>query len=311
MDLRNVAEALLRGRNAILPFLAPALSRPHITRSVTIARFQQRASTPQRQCLSTSAVRRKPDAPTSRPPPAGSAPKGRPDRSAASAQHLRDFLNGELDFTKGNIGSTRSPRFKSPRAQAENRTQTPPATDALDDALDADGQETQTQRQTSSSSQSSTAPQPQQQGRQTTELMDILADFQMQGMQGGYNSSRSSRSTGGFSVEDMATSFDPKGRAVARTEVQLPSRLSVQLGPTLGRTVYVDSSKGIDVGRAYRMMEARCARNSVRSDMKRQRFHERAGMRRKRLKSLAWRERFKEGFQAAIKDVTRMTKQGW
>jgi small subunit ribosomal protein MRP21 len=85
----------------------------------------------------------------------------------------------------------------------------------------------------------------------------------------------------------------------------------MKLGPTLGRTVYVDNQRGMDVARAFRMMDIQCNRNAVRKDFSRQRFHERGGTKRKRLHSERWRKRFKLGFQAAVKRVLKMRKQGW
>lgn len=85
----------------------------------------------------------------------------------------------------------------------------------------------------------------------------------------------------------------------------------MKLGPNLGRTVYVDNQRGIDVARAFRSMEIQVARNQVRKDFNRQRFHERGGTKRKRLHSERWRRRFKLGFQAVVKRVLKMRKQGW
>ena len=43
----------------------------------------------------------------------------------------------------------------------------------------------------------------------------------------------------------------------------------------------------------------------------RQRFHEREGLKRKRLRNERWRRRFKEGFQRAVGRVVGMKRQGW
>lgn len=85
----------------------------------------------------------------------------------------------------------------------------------------------------------------------------------------------------------------------------------MKLGPTLGRTVYVDNSRGMDVARAFRSMEIQVAKNQVKKDFNKQRFHERPGLKRKRLHSQRWRNRFKQGFQATVKRVLKMRKQGW
>lgn len=94
-------------------------------------------------------------------------------------------------------------------------------------------------------------------------------------------------------------------------EFQKPKEdtVSLVLKPSLGRTVEINSK--IDVGRGFRLLEQSCARNKVRSDFTKQRFHERPGMKRKRLGRERWRRRFMEGFKAAIVKVKKMSRQGW
>jgi small subunit ribosomal protein MRP21 len=108
---------------------------------------------------------------------------------------------------------------------------------------------------------------------------------------------------------DVAGSLNPRGNRSGPPPVAQPAPM--KLGPTLGRTVYVDTTRGIDVARAFRSMEIQVGRNQVRRDFNRQRFHERGGTKRKRLHSERWRRRFKQGFQAAVKRVLKMRKQGW
>ncbi|EME44145.1 hypothetical protein DOTSEDRAFT_88392 [Dothistroma septosporum NZE10] len=85
----------------------------------------------------------------------------------------------------------------------------------------------------------------------------------------------------------------------------------MKLGPSSGRTVTVNAARGMDVGRAFRTLEMQCARNSVKRDFMMQRFHERPGMKRKRLKSVRWRRNFKANFKKTVAMVQKMTKQGW
>lgn len=86
-------------------------------------------------------------------------------------------------------------------------------------------------------------------------------------------------------------------------------RPALRLKPTLGRTV--DVSGGFDVTRAFRTLEALCARNKVKYDLNKQRFHVRRGQMRKNLKMQRWRKLFKQGFLAECERVRRMRKQGW
>ncbi|KAL2061542.1 hypothetical protein VTL71DRAFT_6919 [Oculimacula yallundae] len=86
-------------------------------------------------------------------------------------------------------------------------------------------------------------------------------------------------------------------------------RKPILLNPSTGRTVAVTSQ--IDVAKSFRLMEMSCARNRIRSDSMRQRFHERGGMKRKRLRRERWRTRFLEGFKATVLRVKQLKHQGW
>ncbi len=86
---------------------------------------------------------------------------------------------------------------------------------------------------------------------------------------------------------------------------------SFRLGPSLGRTVEVNSQRNMDLGRAFRQLDIKCNQNQVRQDEARQKFHERPGMKRKRLKAQRWRRTFKAGFQATVKRVEEMRRKGW
>lgn len=85
----------------------------------------------------------------------------------------------------------------------------------------------------------------------------------------------------------------------------------LRLGPSVGRSVPIDSERGMDLGRGFRQLDMNCYKNQVRGDFMRQRFHERAGLKRKRLRSLRWRKRFKDGFRAVVGKVEDMRRRGW
>lgn len=85
----------------------------------------------------------------------------------------------------------------------------------------------------------------------------------------------------------------------------------MRLGPSLGRSIEVIPGRNQDLGRALQMLGMVCARNRVRADATLQKFHERPGLKRKRLKSVRWRRRFKQNFQAVVRRVEEMRRKGW
>ena len=97
---------------------------------------------------------------------------------------------------------------------------------------------------------------------------------------------------------------------IARDNLEVKSRntATIKSRPSLGRTVEV-TERG--VAAALQQLEAECRRNNLRVDQTRQRFHERPGMKRKRLKSERWRKRFKIAFKATVQKVQDMRKKGW
>lgn len=86
---------------------------------------------------------------------------------------------------------------------------------------------------------------------------------------------------------------------------------TVRSRPAVGRTIEVVPEKGVDFGRALRNLDISCSLNRVKLDLSRQRFHERPGMKRKRLKSERWRKMFKESFKATVMRVREMRRKGW
>lgn len=95
------------------------------------------------------------------------------------------------------------------------------------------------------------------------------------------------------------------------SDMTLPKtpRVPIDLKPSAGREVPIRGN--IDLGRGFRLLEQSCARNRVRADFTKQRFHERGGMKRKRLRRERWRKRFMEGFKATVGRVKQLKNQGW
>lgn len=86
---------------------------------------------------------------------------------------------------------------------------------------------------------------------------------------------------------------------------------TIRSRPTVGRTVEINPDRDVDFGRALRTLGIQCAVNRVRADLQRQRYHERPGMKRKRLKSERWRKLFRESFRATVGRVKEMRRKGW
>ncbi|MCJ1313112.1 hypothetical protein MMC25_006789 [Agyrium rufum] len=85
----------------------------------------------------------------------------------------------------------------------------------------------------------------------------------------------------------------------------------VRLDAHIGRAVNVDMSRGITVARAIQLMERGVRQNNIKIEERRQKFHERKGLKRKRLISERWRRRFKEGFESICFKVEGMRRKGW
>ena len=109
-------------------------------------------------------------------------------------------------------------------------------------------------------------------------------------------------------IDDRETSkkiLSDEGAPVRRSKKTVRSR------PALGRTIEVEPTKGVDFGQALRKLDILLATNKVRTEQRRQKFHERPGLKRKRLKSERYRAYFKSAFTAAVDRVKKMKAQGW
>ena len=108
--------------------------------------------------------------------------------------------------------------------------------------------------------------------------------------------------------------FDPLSSQPSLPQLtHVPADLSpppFRLGPSLGRTI-VTQMASQNLPYAFRQLEINCGRNKVKADMMKQRFHERPGLKRKRLASERWRKRFKADFQAVCRRVEELRRKGW
>lgn len=92
-------------------------------------------------------------------------------------------------------------------------------------------------------------------------------------------------------------------------------RPKLRSAATVGRTVFVKDrvtpTSAPTATVAFRVLDRLVKDQKVRNKYHSQRFHERPGLRRKRLKSERWRARFKAGFKATVSRVLELKKQGW
>ncbi|EMR65814.1 hypothetical protein MGN70_003438 [Eutypa lata] len=116
-------------------------------------------------------------------------------------------------------------------------------------------------------------------------------------------------------VEDLSQEIDieisdlQRKRELDTTSIPAVPKATMRLVPRLGRTVSV--SKNVDLARSFKLLGMQVVQNKIRQDFQAQRFHERPGLKRKRLKSERWQRRFRKGFKETVKRVKELTKQGW
>ncbi|ROT42979.1 hypothetical protein SODALDRAFT_327141 [Sodiomyces alkalinus F11] len=108
---------------------------------------------------------------------------------------------------------------------------------------------------------------------------------------------------------DLSKMIADESAAFMRTHYTDRPQTEMRLKPVLGRTVKVTNN--MDMAGALKQLDRVCKANRLYRYTQMQRFHERPGLKRKRLKSERWRARFKVGFVAAVKRVQELKKQGW
>lgn len=94
-----------------------------------------------------------------------------------------------------------------------------------------------------------------------------------------------------------------------RPTTESAADVKFRLRPSVGRTVNLDRT--VDLARGLGLLNTRVRVNKINQDLSKQRFHERPGLKRKRLRSERWRARFKDGFKATCSRVQELARQGW
>lgn len=125
--------------------------------------------------------------------------------------------------------------------------------------------------------------------------------------------------TAGSGYVDIAKLLDTHAAEYARSVNRTTDPLSqprVRCAPVTGRTIFLEGNmrqqgSANNPEHAFALLRRTVSNGQIKTLWHRQRFHERPGLRRKRLKSERWRKRFKHGFQATTTRVRELTKQGW
>ena len=267
---------LLRSSQPLLPFLAPSAYRTSAASRISdISRHYRPHQWRQHQVvrsITTNCPRRQ---------QSGGAKKS----DESTSFDFSKLLDDALDHNKGvpTASTGRTSHFQSPNAQRTN----PPS--GRQGRLNEEGDKPSTSELDDFFAAADKTPRRQQQQQQVSQSTSSW----MAGILDPQNNTRAGKS-------------NPPPPAP-----YVPEPSPIKLNSSVGRTISVNSQRGMDVGRAFRALEIQCARNSVKRDFMRQRFHERPGLKRKRLKSERWRRRFKEQFRGTVQMVQRMKAQGW
>ena len=306
MELRRAAESVLRCNGTPLtPFLLPSSSSPWVLRTPLAPlhpqhRLQSRAFS----VASTRLASFKPISTTHAPRRSNSPSESQEAAAAPSSPEGEDITSTFSSWTQPGTRHSTS-RFSSPSAQFQNRTS--------NSARSLPSQEiySSSYNNTASYAASLKTSSPSQETRDNTAL-DLLAELNR-------TSSTRQPSTWQLTSDPILPSKE-RGflSSTALSSAVIPTlrfpnaskrARAMRLTPSTGRTVVI--TERIDVGRGFRLLDQSCSRNRVKADFAYQRYHERGGLKRKRLRRERWRKRFSEGFKATIARVRELTRQGW
>ena len=288
MELRLVSDPLLRSRTLpLLPFLAPSI--PLLWRATAVS--------PQIQW------------PMPKPPGFGSTSiHTTARRCAGSSSNAAD-----LDFLEDNPSQKPAQPFHSPFPQ--RRRPDDVLRNQVDSLLDATFQSpNQAKRDPIESARDASADES------SAEMMETAFRNSVRNPRAPIKSYQEIARKMQFPPQHTDSERTPSSftndmyQALQQNTTQRPAKRAkrtVRSRPSVGRTIEVMPDRGVDVGRALKNLDITCAVNKVRQDQSRQRFHERPGMKRKRLKSERWRKMFRDSFRATVTRVMEMRRKGW
>jgi len=307
MELRRAAESVLRCNGSPLaPFLLPSSSSRWASRSPLTSLHPQHHLQSRAFSISPTRLASFKSVPTTRAPQGSDSPAESQEATPAPPSPEGEDITTPLSSWTQPGSRHSTSRFSSPSAQSNNRTP--------NSARSLPTQEiySSSYSNTASSSASFKTSSPTSQGNRDSTATDLLAELT-------FASSTPQPTTWQSTNDPILPSTSRSHLASTQLLNNVLSTISpspqksikhpMRLTPSTGRTVSI--SERIDVGRGFRLLEQSCARNKVRADFNYQRFHERGGLKRKRLRRERWRKRFFEGFKATIGRVRELTRQGW
>ncbi|KAL8710622.1 MAG: hypothetical protein Q9220_004846 [cf. Caloplaca sp. 1 TL-2023] len=295
MQAGSCNPSALRLQNSLLVFLAPSVFTARLTGSVRRCRVSfvavndNNCGRPypvqfgQRQASSAAAAAKA--EPEDESTAADSQPRPRPHRAPAGNQQRRE--SSLLERLKSQSSRQQSPRSRDERENVIESILGPA-------------------RNTSGSSISNKADD------QYTDTADYVSKIRAAGHRRDFAAAQGQKSRQGMITRNM--NFPDLGNPLAEDQDDLFQRAeatravaTIKSRPSIGRTVEVMPERGFDLGRAIRSLEINCAVNNVKGDSISQKFHERPGMKRKRLKSV---RRVSRGLQwPALKESPKRTTE--
>ena len=96
-----------------------------------------------------------------------------------------------------------------------------------------------------------------------------------------------------------------------RRTITEPQKRTIRSSPTVGTTIELNPDRRVDFARGLTKLNQELRANDVRNQARAQKYQERAGQKRKRLRRERWRRFFGSGFKAAVNRVHTMKAQGW
>ncbi|KAK8223724.1 hypothetical protein HDK90DRAFT_498796 [Phyllosticta capitalensis] len=306
MDVRRVGEVLLRSHPSNL---VSAVSRPSQQQFSRLAfnhrsHASRRIAESSRRTFSTSTTRPQQNAPEKDDPPAQqSAQQQQPSESSNQQQpiaKLRSILNNSPSIGGSAAGTARRPIGANNNEGGQRVAKSLFGFDSSKQPLWSSG------NSLDDAAAMRAASQRQQQQPQTQSSKAALRQMLV--------GSGLDPRAGASGKRSGAWHFPPGSDSVVQTASQqtlmAPPEVAhlPRLGPAYGRTVPIENN---DLVGALRRMDVRVNTNGIRKAYHAQRFHERPGLKRKRLASARWRNRFMQGFKAMVQTVKHLKRQGW